>query len=340
MNKKTKKMIKKSMSKISKYTGITQLFYKLNKNRKIIIAYHNVIPDKYFKECINLEFSMKESEFKKQIQLIKKRHQVGLEIYDNNQVTITFDDGYLNQYSIASKILDKYNIKGYFFYPANLLKQETLFIDKIQYWIDYVKPGTYINTTYKLNLEIKDTKSRKKEYEKINDLIKQGLTFKQIHDILNEMCEFENIKIKKEFYKLRFTPIKKEQLKKMKAKGHKIGAHSSDHNILSKLSKEELEKDIKKCKELLDKGIYNTNTFCYPFGGTKDVSQKVKEEVKINKFENALSFTNEQIKDGYEQYFIPRMSLPEEGDECYIDFFLSGAYHFFRTGKLLPKIKI
>jgi peptidoglycan/xylan/chitin deacetylase (PgdA/CDA1 family) len=340
MNKKIKKTLKKSIIKISKYTGITNIFYKLNKNRKIIIAYHNVIPDEYFNKNINLDFSIKESELEKQIQLIKKRCQVGLNIYDNNQVTITFDDGYLNQYSIASKILDKHNLKGYFFYCANLLEQDTLLIDKIQYWIDYVKPGIYTNDKYNIKLEITDNQSRRKEYHKINKLIKEGIPLKQIHELLNNMCRFEDIKIEKEFYKLRFTPIKKEQLQQMKLKGHKIGAHSSSHNILSKLTPKQLDKDIQKCRELLDQGTYNTDTFCYPFGGIQDISESVKEKIKEKGFVSALAFTNEVSQGKYGQYFIPRMTLPMEGNEDLIDFVLSGLYHFFRTGKLLPKIKI
>ena len=330
--------MQQKVAKISKVLGITNLFYILNRNRKKIVCFHNIIPDEYFGDYLYLDFSTKESSFKKQIEIIKQKFDVGLDIYDNNQLTITFDDGYLNQYSIASKIMDKKNIKGYFFYAANLLeKQNTLYIDKIQYWITHVPYGIYENDKFGIRLEINNPEDRRIQWKKINNLIENKESMNKIHDLLDEMYPFNSIKIKEEFYNLRFNPITKANLTMMKNKGHKIGAHSASHEILSNLSKQQLEEDINMCVSLLS-DIYNTKTFCYPYGSEKEVSEVVINLIQSKGFDKALSFINYLPNNKkFNNYFIPRMAIPDTDDEYVIEFVLSGAKYFLQNGKLLPK---
>lgn len=340
MNNSAKKIIKGVVIKGCNIFGVNNIFYKLNRGRKKIIAYHNVLPDNYFKDVINLEYSIKESQFIRHLEIIKRRFNIGLDLYNNDEVTITFDDGYLNQYLIASRILDKYCIKAYFFYAGDLLKdRDILSIDRIQYWLDYVKEGTYFNKRYNLEIEISDINSRRYCWKKIQNLIGNKVSFDEICNILNEMYNFEDINIDENFYKLRFTPIKEGQLGIMKSRGHKIGAHSASHNILSNMSEDELENDINKCRTLLDKGIYNTKTFCYPFGGEDEVSEDVIKYVEKNGFKDSLSFMSSKLSElRYFKYFIPRITLPNTDDEDYIDFILSGTYYFMKNFRLFPKV--
>ncbi len=97
---------------------------------------------------------------------------------------------------------------------------------------------------------------------------------------------------------------------------------------------------IYRCKILLNKGIYNTKTFCYPFGGVEDVSEEAMNIVKLKGFSNGISFMNTKLKNReYNPFFIPRMTLPNTDYEDYIDFMLSGAHYFLKNGRLFPKIK-
>ncbi|SCJ39140.1 polysaccharide deacetylase family sporulation protein PdaB [uncultured Clostridium sp.] len=340
MNNSVRKIIKSVVIKGCKIFGVNNIFYKLNRRRKKIIAYHNVLPDNYFKDVINLEYSIKKSEFIRHLEIIKRRFDIGLDLYNADEVTITFDDGYLNQYLIASEILDKYGIKAYFFYSGDLLEdRDILSIDRIQYWLDYVKEGTYFNKKYNLELSVSDKNSRDSCWVKIQNLIGNKVSFDEVCNILNEMYSFEDININEDFYKLRFTPIKKAQLEIMKLRGHKIGAHSASHNILSNMNEDELENDINKCRELLDKGIYNTKTFCYPFGSEDEVSEDVIKCVEKNVFKDSLSFMSSKLsKLRYFKYFIPRITLPNTDNDDHIDFILSGTYYFMKNFRLFPKI--
>ena len=332
----------KKVAKISKYTGFTSLCYFLNRNRKRTIAYHNVIPDKHWDNSIHLAHSMKESSFRKQIEVIKKKFDFDLDIYNPKTITLTFDDGYLNQCIVASKILDENNLKGYFFCVADLINnRKTLDMDMLQYWMSYVPYGQYYVKEVKLKLNITDEESRRIEWQKISDKLDEGIKLSDMKDFLDRIYEFEKInKLKnhKDMYNIRFNPIDYKSIEKMKEKGHKIGAHTAKHLRLSSLNKYDLAQDIRICKQNIDK-LYNTKVFCYPYGSEKDINEEVIEELKKNNFIKAFSYSNGPLNDmKYNEYFIPRVFIPDSSDEDLINFVLSGAKHFFSFRKLLPKV--
>lgn len=330
----------KKVARISKVMGFTKLCYFLNRNRKRVIAYHNVIPDKYFDDSLHLSHSMRESSFKAQLEIMKKKFKISNALEDSKAITITFDDGYLNQYEIASRLMDRYNMKGYFFCVGDLIsKGETILMDRLQYWISYVEEGTYKLEDLNITLELKDKDSRKREWQKISNILNSGVTQEKVEEEFEKACSFKNLREPNEkFLRLRFTPILKSNLKTMKGKGHLIGAHSAHHRRLSLMNEDQLQQDIKICKEALG-STFNTKVFAYPYGSKEDITPRVIEVIKKAGFKEAFGYSNGSLKGDlkYNKYFMPRMFLADTSDKELIDFTLSGAKHFIGFRRLLPK---
>ena len=330
----------KILAEISKYTGFTKLCYFFNSNRKKVVAYHNIIPDEFFDNSLHLSHSIRESSFKKQLQVIQKRFDMNLDISNKKSVTLSFDDGYDNQFSIASKIMDEKNIKGYFFCVANLVgSNEALIMDKLQYWFSYVPYGKYYLKAFNVEIDIENDLSRKIQWGKISSLIDGGISLSSIERAFDKVYEFQSIEFHNaDFYKLRFQGIGLEDLQKMKNSGHKIGAHSAKHERLSSLSCKRLKKDIDFCAKSMG-DIYNTDVFCYPYGSYKDINKKTIELLKEKNFKSAFSYCNSPLaeKVKYNDYFMPRIFLPDTDDEDIINFIMSGAKNFIRFRRLMPK---
>lgn len=325
----------KIKAKISKYIGLTSMCYYLNRKRKRIIAYHNIIEDNLFDGKIHLDYSTKESSFRKQIEVIKKRFNVDLDIENKSSLQITFDDGYLNQFNLGSKILDEYNLKGYIFLAGDLVNsEEALAIDKIMYWFSYVPLGEYNLKDFNLKLVISNEEKRREEFYRAESLVNKDKSLDDLVKSLDEAYKFNEIFYIKG-YKERFCGPSKEIMDEFKRRGHKIGAHSKSHHKLSNLKDDVLKTDIEYCKKL--KGtVYNTDVFCYPYGSKKEVPLEVINLVKENEFKAALAYSNEPMKEDYERYFMPRMILPDTDDEDVINFILSGAINLIMYKKLLP----
>lgn len=326
------------VSKISKYCGFTKLCYFINRDKKRVIAYHNVIPDSIWDNSLHLDHSMNESNFRKQLNIIKDKFNIDLDIHNSKTVTITFDDGYLNQYEIASKIMDDLNISGYFFLVEDLINNKVpLAMDLIQFWISYINEGTYYIKEIDLKLNIKKD-NRREEWRKVSDILLEGKVslndMKNYLDNIYPIKEIANKCIKK--YKLRLEPIDKKAIESMKKNGHIIGAHSSKHKRLSTLNIDELNEDIENCSRMIGK-LYNTKIFCYPYGSRADISDNVIKLLKKNDFDGAFAYSNSPILNyKYNNYFMPRMYLPNTGNKDLIDFILSGAKHMISFRKKLP----
>lgn len=322
---------------VCEFLGINKLFYKLNRNRKKIIAYHNVVDDQFFDDAIHLDYSINESLFRKHLDIIKKNFDVDLDVRNSKSVQITFDDGYSNQISKATKILDEYGFKGFVFACADLIDSEKpLDIENVMYWFSYVPEGTYNFKKLNLVLNIKNNNdSRREAITDALQLINENFSLTDLLVHLNEEYNFDNLKY--DGYKDRFAAPSMDEVNDMKKRGHFVGAHSSKHHILAKLSKENLTKDINKCGEFLKKGIYNTDVFCYPYGNRHDLPSDISELLKANNFPVAISYEN-TTRTTYDRYYIPRIILSTDKSTASINFTLSGAKHFLVYRQLFPKI--
>lgn len=81
----------------------------------------------------------------------------------------------------------------------------------------------------------------------------------------------------------RFMPP--EQIRQLAEEGFEIGCHSTEHQWLAGLSDEEIDTDVKKCKETVA-GIAGRDcpAFCYPFGEAGSWDDRVARILRHNGF--------------------------------------------------------
>ena len=131
---------------ISYWLGVDAVFYWLNRKAKRIVTFHNVLPDDIFRNDIANGVSCADGDFRKIVHELKKRRSFSTDIFDSRSLTITFDDGYLNQYEIAAKILSaEGDIPAIIFPSGDVANGQTLLVDKLLYWVAHV-PKEVINS--------------------------------------------------------------------------------------------------------------------------------------------------------------------------------------------------
>lgn len=306
-------------------TGVFTLFYFLNRNKKIVLTYHNVIPDQLFDDSPHLDVSHHKSIFEHHIQHIKKRFSKNDLA---NRVLLTFDDGYQNQFKIASKILDTHQLSGIFFLSFKLIEEEkTLDVDNMTQWVSYVPPGNY--TLFQQPVTV-TTENRAEIASTIYDwLLSDYLLWNTLERELNNAYPFDRLAIPNALKTLRFDPIKPNELCLMIANGHRIAAHSWNHYPLATLPIALQRHDFELC-QLKKKKYCNSDLYSYPFGGLAEVSEAAINlcadygfsEAYIND-ENPLNWP-----DSDSRYQLPRISLPNHNNSVILDAKLSG-FEFF-----------
>lgn len=309
------------------YFGIIHLFYWFNKNKKLVITYHNIIPDELFDQSCHLGMSHSQSVFDVQMRLVHHRF---FKKNNYNIPLITFDDGYKNQIEIAARILNRYQIQGIFFVSfQSITTGKTLLIDKVMMWISYVPEGHYIILGMKL--EIKD-KNRTLIASVLYDHLLENFEFWQvIENELDHTFPFESLHINAELKRLRFSPFTTEDLKYLAKDGHLVATHSWSHYPLATLTIDAQREDFSKCISFTEK-YCNSLLYSYPFGTSLEVSPLTAKLCVEYGFSAAYMnmSTPPSWSDVDVNYVLPRLNLPNETNQYLLDAKLSGFEFFCR----------
>lgn len=107
---------------IGYWSGLDALFYRLNRRAKRTLTFHNVLPDDMMGVAgAPVGITMSLSGFKKMIGWIGERFKFSVDVDDPKTATITFDDGYKNEYEVAGKWLIEQGIPAILFVSGQVI---------------------------------------------------------------------------------------------------------------------------------------------------------------------------------------------------------------------------
>jgi peptidoglycan/xylan/chitin deacetylase (PgdA/CDA1 family) len=240
-------------------------------------------------------FSCDEINFEDQIQYIKKNFTVitskDIPAILNGAITnkkyalISFDDGYVDNYSKAFPILTKHNVPATFFLATNFINNvETPWWDKIAYLIRHAQVREVQLESWTESIELCKAN--------ISNTIKEVLNLVKVNDgnaIEDILVELEQ-KLQIPSIDLTSTELlfmDWNMIREMHKSGMEFGSQTCSHRIMSHLTLEEQDSEAKISKEIIDKEL-NTNieAFAYPVGGpdsfTNDTVEIIKKYYKVS----------------------------------------------------------
>ncbi len=315
---------------IAFYFGIVALFYYFNRHRQIVLTYHNILPDELFDNSLHLGMSHSESVFARQLEIIKRRWPTSRS-GAADACLVTFDDGYRNQYEIASNILERHGHRGVFFVTLDLVVDRTLlWPDQFLMWLSYVPNGSYQLLGQWVEIGGGDSRSRCWSW-----IWEQILTnYNCREDIKNSMdaaFPFDKLPIDQSLKALRFEGMTFAQTEELARKGHRIGCHSYRHDVLACLTDAALDDDFARCEDALD-WVFNCDFYSYPFGGPREVTERERSACRKSRFRRAfMNVERLEPSRANDGYAIPRTSLPNTMNRYVIEAKLSGFDKFLKT---------
>lgn len=313
---------------LSYWLGIDELFYFLNRKAKRIITFHNILPDQLFRPGVANGVSHSLSSFESIINQCAKRYEFSTNLLDSKTLTVTFDDGYRNQYTTAFKYLHEHGIPAYLFVSGDILPpsrkcplgDSALLIDKLLHWVSEV-PIEYIPGGNRLKYWVDGLWPRF-----IADVKCKG---QNLFDELNKCYPYEKIveNLSSSYVRERLAGIESFELAEMRKSGWRVGWHAKSHYPLSLLPEDVI-------REELDAEVaYKSVALSYPYGDTCLVDERVLNIARELGYPCAVS--NQPLQNCLTGlYFMLRMTL--SSNKYRLHFQLSGLEHFLKTRKLLP----
>lgn len=237
-------------------------------------------------------------------------------------VILTFDDGFKDHYQYVLPELLKRNLWGIFYVPTfPLVSNRLIDVHRIHLLVGkfgglaiaeaikkMITPAMLSHAHVREFYENTYTRQKNSvDTNYVKRLLNYFIDYKHRSGIIDKLMEeyFQNeAHVAQDFYMTR------EELSHMSQLGMVIGSHTVSHPVMSKLSEEDQDWEIKSSFELLESVIGQNpfKTFCYPYGGFHTFTLQTEKLLEKN---NCLFSFNVELRDiGERDLSSRRQALP------------------------------
>jgi peptidoglycan/xylan/chitin deacetylase (PgdA/CDA1 family) len=276
---------------------------KIKKFPYIVLLYHRIVSKEstYLSKGPVVQHELKH--FENEIKYLKRNYNLvsidevvsrmreGL-LSDKPSLSISFDDGYLDNYQFAYPILKRYGVPATIYIATSLIgTTERTWTDQIEFAIMETKKEEFelLELFGGETVEIKTKKQKLQANIRIAEAMKfmpdqnrQGL-MGRLFQVLNvEKKAITNGKSRR--------MLNWEEVKEMAQEGITIGSHGHSHSILSRMQIHRAKEDILTSKKIMEEKLgTKVKHFSFPNGREEDFSEELRDYCQEIGFESVAS---------------------------------------------------
>lgn len=287
-------------------------------NRRYILAYHRILPAEVAREeCVHESMWTSPEIFSDQIRWMQKVGEVVdveriLDFETENRrplFSITFDDGWKDNYRYAFPILKKFGTNATIFLATSAIDTGHLF------W-----PEEVLKKTFGALREGKETKIR----EYLKAVSGKEVSASRLNDVLDDFVEqlkelpaVERKRMISDYYvRVGADPkpiegfiLSWDEIFEMSRYGIRFGSHTHTHAILKYCDSEEILHELTLSKQILtDKLNQEIDLFCYPNARYNETDASLLERAG---YKVGFRLHNLSLNKSDSRYFIPRILVNE-----------------------------
>jgi peptidoglycan/xylan/chitin deacetylase (PgdA/CDA1 family) len=200
-----------------------------------------------------------------------KRLRSGLAL-PRQAVSLTFDDGYLDNFTIVLDILNRYGINATFFIPVNQIENQEIYWWDLLYQIGEENPSALATLAEQQKALPQGIISRLKEMSRMAYRGQESV-YRECVRLLNGtnaakreqfIAELRRLSIPKDYKRLL---LNWDEVREISRQGHEVGSHTLSHRPLTQLGEVDARKEIFESRTALSKKIgQEVVGFSYPRG--------------------------------------------------------------------------
>ena len=229
-------------------------------------------------------------------------------------VSLTFDDGYLDNFTVALDILNEYGMKGTFFIPVNQIENQEIYWWDLLYQIGMENPGDLATLADQQKALPQEIISLIKEMSKKKHK-EQGSVCRQCVRLLNgtnaakreQFVEgLKRLSVSKDHQRLL---LNWDEVREISRQGHDIGSHTRSHRLLTQLDEDDARKEIFESRVDLSRKIGKEVVgFSYPRG---EWNQTVAKLVAQAGYSYAVTTRYGRNRDSADVYRLARLNISD-----------------------------
>jgi len=292
----------------------------LNRNNNIILLFHGTSKEN---KGIRFESQLDKAVFEEIIKSIKSQYNVvplkkivcpikNRNRFGKYSLVLTFDDGYYNNYEVAYPLLKKYNLPATFFIPTGFISKKKIL------WNDMIRLGLRNMKSNQIVLKF----NNKTIVLKIGNKYKRKESMRYIVNFLKYLAPEERDRLLKlVYFQLNYMPepddladykfLSWKDIGNMDSQLISISCHTVNHIILTTITPDEAEKEIKGSKDIIEKNLnIKCELFAYPNGSKNDFSNNTKAILKKKGFKGAVTTIRGVNKFNTDIFELKRIGFP------------------------------
>ena len=302
--------VKERAASLLSRAGLLRALEQLPTQAGVLVFNHHRIGDRERCEYDRELFSASAEQFEYQVAYVKRRfpvllpHELAEMIARKKPLTrmhamITFDDGYIDNYTIAYKVLSQYKVPAAFYLVSSFVGTDILpWWDVIAYLVRHSR-NTSLNLSYCEERPVRLEPDREAAVATVVAAYKSELN-RDPAAFIAELSGQTGVEIRGEGRRF----LDWEEAREMAAGGMEIGAHTHTHPIISKLSPEEQRDELERSKGILEERLGRPVTsLAYPNGSPRDFTPITLQLVKEAGYTTAFSFYGGVNRNGWQQPF-------------------------------------
>lgn len=308
--------IKRSLQHLMYACGLAQAMLKVRAGAPMILMYHGATVNGS-NGLQNCEGKHVPSElFIKQLRFLGKYRNVisltdmveGIRRGDDlcNTVALTFDDGYENNYTAAARILSDFNMPATFFLATGYIGvNRWMWTDRVEHALDRTERNTITISGLPGIISLATLIEKKLALSRIKGYLKQQPR-EYCESYARELESDLGLSENEPYGDYRF--MNWQQAKELSSSGFEVGAHTVNHPILSRISREDALSEILNSRDRIRAEIDKCSVvFCYPNGKSTDYTAEIAAICQIH-FRAALSTNRGPVRQA-ELYELNRIGI-------------------------------
>jgi len=216
-----------------------------------------------------------------------------------NTIAITFDDGYMDNYTHAFPILKKLKLPATIFLSTGYIGHDDgIWHDRVFNVFRQTKVSSFVFEGLKYSMT--NLEEKLMAQESILNYLKYLTPQKRldyIQRLEEQLCVVKNVSLKNKM-------LTWDVIKEMNNHGISFGAHTVTHTILTALPLNDIKREVSQSKEAIEDILrIPVRLFAYPNGKREDYNNKIKEIIKNEGFKGAVTTifgTNRDSQDAFE----------------------------------------
>jgi peptidoglycan/xylan/chitin deacetylase (PgdA/CDA1 family) len=211
-----------------------------------------------------------------------------------NALAVTIDDGYKNFLFYGHSVFRRYQIPTTIYAVAGFSDRRLwLWTDQIVFGLEHTckaRIGVELQGVGPLELDLSSAASKAEAAHRLQEALKLSPNECRLEFLaeFGALCGVDIPPVPPP----NCAPLTWDELRALADEGVEIGCHTDSHPILSRISRLELDREIRGAKELMETRLgLRVKHFCYPNGRDIDISRAAVACVKAAGFESSVTCT-------------------------------------------------